>query len=135
MKIPSPLDFDAGIVYAAFNQHQQLHKIGLTRRSAERRVFQLNTAGVIGKWILLAQINVVHVAKIEKFLHRKYEKYHIQGELFKINHEWILNDFKDIQQEQLKTFQSFLSIESFQQGGLLEVTDYEFACEYLLNFL
>lgn len=73
----------AGEVYIAWNsEHNSIFKVGMTRRSAEKRIKTLTTAGVLGKFELVEHWKVLDAVYLETKIHKELSKYKLEKEFF-----------------------------------------------------
>ncbi|MBK1875600.1 GIY-YIG nuclease family protein [Pelagicoccus mobilis] len=74
----------SGVVYVVSNPNQRGVKIGITTKSVEQRIKQLNSTGVAGRFVPIAIFPSDNLKKHEKKIHEKLARCRIEKEHFDI---------------------------------------------------
>lgn len=73
-----------GIIYILSNKHQTGVKIGLTEKTIDNRIKQLESTGVPGKFVKIAIFPSDKPKADEKRVHEKLQRYHLSKEHFEL---------------------------------------------------
>ncbi len=84
-KVPFTLRPFKGLVYCLYNINQTGVKIGMTEKSVEARVKQLNTTGVPGKFDIVVIFHSDKPRADEKKVQEKLKKYRLAKEHFDLD--------------------------------------------------
>lgn len=79
-----------GYVYllSEWSKDELNYKIGITRGSVEKRIKSLQT-GNPNEIVLVHKYQTKNYLKVEKWMHRKYAEYRLEGEWFNLTDELV----------------------------------------------
>jgi hypothetical protein len=84
-----------GFLYLASNEGWPgLHKIGCTRRTVERRLKSLNSAGVPTPWVAVQTWYVYDAPSLEAKIHRACSQWRVRSEIFNASKELLIEKIR-----------------------------------------